>query len=141
MKEETPWKTETKMEIKDNLNIRQTINHIKNDMEDILGDMFMRYNTPETRHEIQMRLEPRLKELHDINVIYDYKITCNETNNPPDVIDQHRIVLDTYIHPHRTAEIISLRAVLNGDALNENNEPKGQVFCEIDPYGEENWEE
>jgi len=136
-----PWKENDYESKKDNLNIRHTINHVKNDMEDVLGDMFMRYNTPETRREITMRLDNRLRELHQQRVIYDYKITCNETNNPPDVIDQHRIVLDTYIHPARMAEIVSLRAVLNGDAVNENNEPKGQVFCEIDPYGEENWEE
>jgi hypothetical protein len=38
--------------------------------------------------------------------VFDYLIVCNDTNNPPDIVDDNTLVVDIYIKPTRTAEFI-----------------------------------
>ena len=132
-----PWKTEATTEIKDNLSIRNTINGIKNQMEYALRDV--KYNTNESRTEIKMRLNPYLDNLVREHLVQDYRVVCDNTNNSPEVVDKGRIVVDA-IQPSRTIENIHLRVTVV-KPNKKNKDPKGQIFCEIDPYGEENWED
>lgn len=124
------------------LNTRQAFSLARNQINESLEDMWMRFNTPNTRSEIIMRLEPIFRTLQEQRVLYDYKIICDETNNSPEVIDNHRCVIDVLFDRRKGGIIDSLRIdLLSHQQIKYNNDLHGQVFSEVDPYGEEDWEE
>ena len=53
--------------------------------------------------------------------VYDYLIVCDDRNNPPEVIDANELVVDIYIKPVRTAEVIlvNFRATRTGAHFQE----------------------
>jgi len=127
-----------------NVRLRELNVNIQYDIEDVLDGMWMRYNTPDTRAEIVLKLEAIFHRYRQENLLYNFKITCDNTNNPPNIIDNHGIIVDI-VYEAIKGVLKYLRVEITGTILNNykeiNREPKGQIFCEFDPYGEENWDE
>jgi len=50
-----------------------------------------------------------------------YLVQCNETNNPPAVIDRNELHVDVFVKPSRTAEFIQLQVIITttGASFNE----------------------
>jgi len=137
----SPWIINEDSITLDDLNVRRAFILIRKRIEEALENMWMRFNTPDTRTEIITRLDPIFKELQVNHFLYNYKIICDATNNPPELIDNHGIVIDVMYDRHKDV-INTLRIEMVAAQIRyENNDPQGQVFSELDPYGEENWKE
>ena len=63
-------------------------------------------NTTFTRNRLVNTIDPVFSLAKNTQGLYDYLIVCNNTNNPPSVIDDNSLVVDIYIKPVRTAEFI-----------------------------------
>lgn len=117
---------------------------LQHDIREVLQGYEWRMNTAETREEISMRLKAVLENFKQQNLLYNYRVICNNTNNTPDDIDNHLIKCRVaYENPKSVIKILDIALA---DWANRRVQPcdlgdtEGkQIFCEIDPYGEENW--
>lgn len=74
--------------------------------------------------------------------INSYSVTCNETNNTPDIIDQNKLVVDVKIETRDSQQMYSFRYTLCGNHIVQKEIKKTkQIFNDIDPYGEEEWDD
>lgn len=84
-------------------------------------------NTPSTRLRIKAMVEAYLSTLNaggafqTVNGEPGYKVVCDESNNPPEVVDQHQLSVDVYVKPAQTAEFIQLQTIVttSGASFNE----------------------
>jgi len=44
--------------------------------------------------------------------VYEYEAICDETNNPPEVLDTNKLIVDLYIKPTRVAEYMYLQTTI-----------------------------
>lgn len=65
-------------------------------------------NTAYTRQRLVDALDPYFKEAKIGGGIYDYKILCDESTNPPEVIDRNELHVKIGIKPVKTAEFIMI---------------------------------
>jgi hypothetical protein len=113
----------------------------KQEITNVCQGFTMRYNTPDIRFEIKHRLNVLFETFKHQNHIIDYRVKCNEENNPPDVIDNNnRLVVDMDLE-FRGGVIKHYHVTMNGRSVrdDENFQTGIQIFSELDPYGEEIW--
>jgi len=119
---------------------RETMINIKELVEEVLSRHFDDLNTKTTRNQITREISILLNDLSVRRFVRDYKVTCNEINNSTEIIDKCWIVVDVMI----TSEYLNIRrlrtVMLTKGGIDQKIKGK-QIFSDIDPYGEENWEE
>ena len=78
-------------------------------------------NTLLTRTSVLNNLTPVFDNIRNQQGVFDYLIICDGRNNGPAVIDQNELVVDIYVKPVRTAEIILVNffATRTGQDFNE----------------------
>jgi hypothetical protein len=69
-------------------------------------------NNQFTRYNVTQVGERLLAPIKRAGGLYFYKVVCDESNNPPDLIDQDIIRVDIYVQVTRTAKRVLLRTVL-----------------------------
>ena len=79
------------------------------------------FNDTFTRSQFVAMVEPFLTLVKSRQGVYDFSVICDETNNPPDVVDAGQFVGDIYIKPSRSINFIRLNfvAVRNGVEFSE----------------------
>jgi hypothetical protein len=90
----------------DRLNVRRTFIYLEKATNSVVKYFVFEPNSFLTRNRIVNTLTPIYENAKSAEGIYDYKIVCDERNNPPSVIDDNRLVVDIYVKPTRTAEFI-----------------------------------
>ena len=67
------------------------------------------------------QVTPFLRDVQAARGITDFRVVCDETNNPPSVIDRNEFKGDIFIKPNRSINFISLNfvAVATGVEFNE----------------------
>lgn len=90
----------------DRLNVRRTFIYLEKATNSVMKYFVFEPNTYITRSRIVNTLKPIYENAKALSGIYDYKIVCDERNNPPAAIDENRLVVDIYVKPTRTAEFI-----------------------------------
>ena len=58
-----------------------------------------------TRRALKAECELYLEKFVEQHVICEYKVVCDDKNNPIDIIDQNRLQLDIFLRKSRTADI------------------------------------
>ena len=78
-------------------------------------------NTAYTRQRLVDALDPYFKEAKIGGGIYDYKIICDESTNPPETIDRNELKVKIGIKPVKTAEfiLIDFIALTTGGSFEE----------------------
>lgn len=84
-----------------NLHVRDLLISIEEAVEELLSNYLFDFNNPATRLEIKTRVESYLNSVKSNDGIYDYVVIMDETNNPPEVIDQNTGIIDVIIEPAR----------------------------------------
>jgi len=78
-------------------------------------------NTATLRSNITNTLNAELERIKNANPsgLFDGIVICDDSNNPPEIIDQNRMLVDVRIQPTRAAEFITLRTTVQrtGDDL------------------------
>lgn len=92
----------------DRVNVRRLFLYLQKNVQQTVKNFVFEPNTYTTRSNVVSVLTPLFERAKNslIQGIYDYKIVCDVTNNPPDVIDDNAMVVDIFIKPTRTAEFI-----------------------------------
>ena len=69
------------------------------------------FNDEFTRAEFVSIVEPFLREVQGRRGITDFRVVCDETNNPGSVIDRNEFVANIFIKPARSINYITLNFV------------------------------
>jgi len=62
-----------------------------------------------TRRQLVMMIDPFLRDVQARRGIESFRVICNESNNPAQVIDRNEMICDIYIQPIKAAEFITLK--------------------------------
>lgn len=73
--------------------------------------MLFEFNDAFTRAQFVNLVEPYLREVKGRRGIYDFKVVCDESNNPGEVIDRSEFVGDIYIKPAQSINFIQLNFI------------------------------
>jgi hypothetical protein len=72
---------------------------IKFFMSYLAKSVFFEYNSFETRAKFEKEANYLMNFLCKIRKsIYDFKVVCDESNNPPELIDAYKFVADIFFH-------------------------------------------
>lgn len=66
-------------------------------------------NTPELRKTITNLVEGNMEYIKNNKGVYRYIVTCNDTNNTPEVIDNNQLIVDLAIEITKGVEVITFR--------------------------------
>ena len=104
------------------INVREVVIYIQDGIEAILKNYLFEFNTAQTRLEIKTLADNFLATVQNDDGVFDFRNIMDETNNPPEVIDQNVGILDTFIEPVRGMEILVQRTtILRTGAISTGN--------------------
>lgn len=84
-----------------NLHVRDLLITIEEAVEDVLASYLFEFNDSSTRLEIKTIVERYLDGVRSNGGIYNFQVTMDESNNPPEVIDNNTGILDIALEPAR----------------------------------------
>ena len=90
----------------DRVNVSRLIAKMRYDLARLLEPFLFEINDPVTRRSAQVVTERYLAGLKSLRALYDYAVRCDESNNPPEVIDRNELYVDVAIKPARAIEFI-----------------------------------
>jgi phage tail sheath protein FI len=90
----------------DRINVRRLFLYLEKSVLNSTKYFVFEPNTTFTRNRLVNTITPVFDLAKNTQGVFDYLIVCNDTNNPPDIVDDNTLVVDIYIKPTRTAEFI-----------------------------------
>jgi hypothetical protein len=90
----------------DRINVRRLFLVLEKITQNLLKYYVFEPNSYTTRTRLINSLTPIFDQAKNTDGLYDYKIVCDERNNPPNVIDNNELRVSIYIQPVRAAEFI-----------------------------------
>lgn len=105
----------------DRINVRRLFIVLEKAISKASRQALFEFNDEFTRSQFVALIEPFLRDIQGRRGIYDFRVVCDETNNPPSVIDRNEFVGDIYVKPARSINFIQLNfvAVRSGVAFDE----------------------
>ena len=95
----------------DRINVRRLFITLEKAVERAARASLFEFNDEFTRSQFVSLVEPFLRTVQGRRGIYDFRVVCDETNNPPEVVDSNEFVGDIYIKPARSINFIQLNFV------------------------------
>lgn len=92
----------------DRVSVRRLLISLKSYIGQVANTLVFEQNTIATRNQFLSQVNPYLESIQQRQGVYAFKVTMNETNNTPDVIDRNQLVGAIYLQPTKTAEFIYL---------------------------------
>jgi hypothetical protein len=95
----------------DRINVRRLFLTIERAVALAARNTLFEFNDEFTRAEFVNIVEPFLREIQGRRGITDFRVVCDETNNPASVIDRNEFVANIFIKPARSINYITLNFV------------------------------
>lgn len=95
----------------DRINVRRLFIVLEKAISTAAKFTLFEFNDEFTRAQFRNLVEPFLRDVQGRRGIYEYRVVCDETNNPSSVIDRNEFVGDIYIKPARSINFIQLNFV------------------------------
>ncbi|HPI82366.1 MAG TPA: phage tail sheath C-terminal domain-containing protein, partial [Candidatus Paceibacterota bacterium] len=76
------------------LHVRELLNTIELQVEEVLKNYVFDFNNPVTRLTIINAVTPILESMKDAGALINYQITMDESNNTPDIVDEGLAIID-----------------------------------------------
>lgn len=92
--------------------VRATLLQIERACESTLNSYVFEGNTPNSRARVSGNLGGILSRTKGNEDIADYFVLCDETNNPPAVVDNNEMNVAIAVTPVRTSEVINLAVII-----------------------------
>ena len=81
---------------------------IEQSISKLLMGFVEEFNNSFTRHRIINAITPFLQNIKSLQGLYDFKLVCDSSNNPPAIEDMNELIVDIYLKPTMLAEFIHL---------------------------------
>lgn len=85
------------------VHIRELVIYLQNEIENLLQSYQWELNTQTLRDTIKAKADAICETVKNNGGVYEYNNICNQFNNPPEIVDNEMIILDTEIEPARGA--------------------------------------
>ena len=95
----------------DRINVRRLFIVLEKAIATAAKFFLFEFNDQFTRAQFVSTVAPFLREVQGRRGITDFRVVCDETNNPGDVIDRNEFVADIFIKPARSINFIQLNFV------------------------------
>lgn len=95
----------------DRINVRRLFDTLEKAIEKYARGLLFEFNDIYTRARFRNTVEPYLRDVMGRRGIVRYKVVCDESNNPPVVIDRNEFVGSIYIVPAKSINFITLNFV------------------------------
>lgn len=93
------------------INIMLMVAYLKKELLKVAQNLLYEINNPNTRQRFINSATSILENLTFQNGIEQFKVVCNEINNPPSVVQQNKLVADIYVQPVFAAETIQITII------------------------------
>jgi hypothetical protein len=105
----------------DRINVRRLFIVLEKSIARASRSSLFEFNDEFTRAQFVNMVEPFLRDVQGRRGITAFRVVCDESNNPQEVLDGDRFVGDIYIKPNRSINFIQLNfvAVRSGVEFNE----------------------
>ena len=95
------------------LHVRELLNTIELQVEEVLKNFVFDYNNPVVRLTIVNAITPILQSIKDAGALANYEIVMDETNNTPDIVDEGFAIIDIGVWVTKGMEKIIQRITVN----------------------------
>ena len=95
----------------DRINVRRLFIVLEKAISTAAKFSLFEFNDAFTRSQFRNMVEPFLRDVRGRRGITDFKVVCDETNNPGSVVDRNEFVGDIYVKPVRSINFIQLNFV------------------------------
>jgi phage tail sheath protein FI len=97
----------------DRINVRRTLLYIEATINGFLQPLVLDVNnTAETRLRVFSQINNFLQSVKAAGGLTDAQVICDESNNPPSVIDANTLNVDILVKPVRTVEFIDVNVIV-----------------------------
>jgi hypothetical protein len=93
------------------INVRRLFIILQRSVSSASRSTLFEFNDTFTRTQFKNTVEPFLREIQGRRGITDFRVVCDETNNPNAVVDSNEFVGDIYVKPARSINFIRLNFV------------------------------
>lgn len=97
----------------DQITCRRTFLYMEKAIKRYLRNYIFEKNTTATRLSVVNDIEPFMESVKNSDGIYNFSVTCDNTNNTPEIINNGDMAVDVAAAPTRTAENIILTMTAN----------------------------
>ena len=102
----------------DRINVRRLFLIVEREIAEISRVNLFEFNDQVTRTLFKNNVNPFLRDIQSKRGMYDFLVVCDETNNPPEIIDRNEFVADIYIKPAKSINFITLNFVATKTGAN-----------------------
>lgn len=102
----------------DRINVRRLFIILEKSIATAAKYVLFEQNDVFTRQRFVGMVEPYLREVQGRRGLYDFRVSCDESNNTPQIIDQNGFVADIYLKPVRSVNFITLNFVATPTGVN-----------------------
>ena len=95
----------------DRINVRRLFIVLEKAISTAAKFFLFEFNDQFTRQQFKSTVEPFLRTVQGRRGITDFRVVCDESNNPGDVVDRNEFVADIFIKPARSINFIQLNFV------------------------------
>jgi phage tail sheath protein FI len=92
----------------DRINVRRLLIELKGYISQIADTFVFEQNDTVTRNNFLSIINPYLASVQQQQGLIAYRVIMDETNNPPNVVDNNQLIGQIYIQPTKTVEFIVL---------------------------------
>jgi hypothetical protein len=92
----------------DRVNVRRLLIELKSFIGQAANNLVFQQNTQATRNEFLSIVNPYLSSVQQREGLNEFKVIMDDTNNPPNIVDQNKLVGQVFIQPTRTIEFIQI---------------------------------
>lgn len=101
----------------DRINVRRLFIILEKAIATAAKFQLFEFNDEFTRSQFRNLVVPFLRDVQARRGITDFKVVCNESNNPGSVIDRNEFVADIFIKPTRSINFIQLNFVATASGV------------------------
>ena len=101
----------------DRINVRRLFIILEKAIATAAKFQLFEFNDEFTRSQFRNLVIPFLRDVQARRGITDFKVVCNESNNPGSVIDRNEFVADIFIKPTRSINFIQLNFVATASGV------------------------
>ena len=95
----------------DRINVRRLFIILEKAIATAAKFQLFEFNDAFTRAQFRNLVTPFLRDVQSRRGIFDFKVVCDESNNPGSVIDRNEFVADIFIKPTRSINFIQLNFI------------------------------
>lgn len=103
----------------DRINVRRLLIYLRKSISRSLMPYVLNVNnTARTRLRIWNNIDSFLSVVKSQGGLYKFEVVCDESNNPPQVIDNNELNVDIYVQPTKVIEFINLSHIITRTGVN-----------------------